>query len=483
MRVPRLVAITVGWLGLTVAVAAAAPASGVWSSVAARPAAAGPAGSSRASLADVAVQPGVQHVGRAQASPPTTADCEKAYKVACYQPAQIRRAYGLPAVYASGVTGRGTTIVIVDSFGSPTIRNDLSVFDRTFGLPAPPKFTVIHPAGRIPPYDPGNSDMVGWAGETTLDVEYAHTIAPGASILLVETPVSETEGVHGFPQIVTAEEYVLRHHLGDVISQSFSATEQTFPSRAAVQGLRGAYQLAQRDHVTVLTASGDSGAADVKLDESTYYLFPVTSWPDSDPLVTGIGGTQLHFSASGRPAMPTVWNDTYNKAANEFADGNAGPNPLAGGGGKSVLFGRPGYQNGVRNVVGGQRGVPDISMSAACNGSVDTYGTYRGAPAGWSQTCGTSEATPLFAGIVALADQVAGHPLGLINPALYRLAAEGAPGIVDIRSGNNTVSFSQGGHERTVRGFNATKGYDLASGLGTVNAAYFVRELAFAASH
>ena len=87
MRVPRLMAIAVGWLGLTVAVAAAAPASGVWSSVAARPAAAGPAGSSGASLADVAVQPGVQHVGRAQASPPTTADCEKAYKVGCYQPA------------------------------------------------------------------------------------------------------------------------------------------------------------------------------------------------------------------------------------------------------------------------------------------------------------------------------------------------------------------------------------------------------------
>jgi subtilase family serine protease len=148
-----------------------------------------------------------------------------------------------------------------------------------------------------------------------------------------------------------------------------------------------------------------------------------------------------------------------------------------------VEFSRPSYQNGVRNVVGNQRGVPDISMSAACNGSVDTYGSFGGAPVGWSPACGTSEATPLFAGIVALADQVAGHPLGLINPALYRLAAEGAPGIVDVRSGNNTVSFSQGGHEHTVRGFTATQGYDLASGVGTVNAAYFVRELAFAASH
>ena len=221
----------------------------------------------------------------------------------------------------------------------------------------------------------------------------------------------------------------------------------------------------------------------VGLDASTYYLFPVTAWPDSDPLVTGVGGTQLHFNAQGQPTAPTVWNDTYNKATNEFAEGNAGPNPLAGGGGKSILFSRPWYQNGVRNVVGNSRGVPDISMSASCNGSVDTYSTFGGAPAGWSPSCGTSEATPLFAGIVALADQVAGHSLGLINPALYQLSAEGAPGIVDVVSGNNTVSFSQGGHEHTVRGFNARPGYDLASGVGTVNAEYFVRELAFLAGY
>src|SRR5271165_2938441 len=443
MRIPRLMAVAIGVFGLTAA-AAAGPGSGDWSSVAARPAAAGPAASSASALADVAVQPGAQQAGRVQASPPTTASCEEAYNVACYQPAQIQQAYGLPA---------------------------------------PPSFQVIQPAGKVPAYDPGNSGMVGWAGETTLDVEYAHTVAPGASIVLVETPVSETEGVHGFAQIVTAEEYVLRHHLGDVISQSFSATEQTFPNAPAVQALRGAYQLAERDHVTVLAAAGDSGAAGVKLDQSTYYLFPVTSWPDSDPLVTAVGGTQLHFNAQGKPTAPTVWNDTYNQAANEFAAANVGPNPLAGGGGKSILFGRPSYQNGVRNVVGSQRGVPDISMSAACNGSVDTYGTYRGASAGWTPECGTSEATPLFAGIVALADQVVRHSLGLINPALYRLAAEGAPDIVDVRSGNNTVSFSQGGHEYTVRGFAATPGYDLASGVGTVNAAYFVRELALAASH
>jgi len=357
------------------------------------------------------------------------------------------------------------------------------VFDRAFGLPAPPAFRIIRPAGRVPPYDPANSDMAGWAGETTLDVEWAHAVAPGARLLLVETPVSETEGVHGFPQIVTAERYVLDHHLGGVISQSFSATEQTFPGPASVTKLRGAYQLAARDGVTVLAASGDSGAADIGLDESTYYLFPVTSWPDSDPLVTGVGGTQLHFDSRGRPTAPTVWNDTRNTGANEFADGNAGPNPLAGGGGRSVLFRRPGYQNGVRSVVGSRRGVPDVSMSAACNGAVDTYQSFGGAPAGWTPSCGTSEATPLFAGIVALADQVAGHALGLINPALYRLSAERAPGIVDVTSGNNTVSFSQGGHLHTVRGFSARRGYDLASGVGTIDAQYFVPELARLAGH
>jgi subtilase family serine protease len=482
MRVPGLVAVA---FGLTVALAAAAPAPGpgIPGSVAARPAATGPAAYSVGALADVAVRPGVQQAGRGQANPPTTADCEKAYKVVCYQPAQIRQAYDLAPLYARGVTGRGTTIVIVDSFGSPTIRHDLTMFDQAFGLPAPPKFTISQPVGRVPRYDPANSDMVGWAGETTLDVEYAHAIAPGASILLVETPVSETEGVHGFPQIIKAEQYVVRHHLGDVISQSFSATEQTFPSQAAIQALRGAYQLAARNHVTVLAASGDSGAADVKLDETTYYPFPVTSWPDSDPLVTAVGGTQLHVTATGKPAAPTVWNDTYNQAANVFAVGNAGPNPLASGGGRSVLFGRPGYQDGVKNVVGGQRGVPDISMSAACDGSVDTYGTYGGAPAGWSPSCGTSEATPLFAGIVALAAQVAGHPLGPVNPALYRLAAAHARGIVDVTKGDNTVSFTQGGKRRTVRGFTARPGYDLATGVGTVDAAYFVGELAAALGH
>jgi subtilase family serine protease len=426
-----------------------------------------------AAVPHIIVKPGVQRIGKAAAQTPrTTAYCERTYGIACYEPGQLRAAYNLPAVYASGVTGKGATIVIVDSYGSPTLAHDLAVFDRQFHYPAPPSLKVIAPVGPIPKYDPGNSDMTSWAGETTLDVEYAHTVAPGANILVVETPVSETEGVTGFPQVVAAEKYVLNHHLGDVISQSFSATEETFTGPQQLEPLRAAYELAYKDHVTVLAASGDSGAADVGRNGSTYYTRPVTSWPDSDPLVTGVGATRLLSGPKGTYSSVT-WNDTYNTNVS-----GPDPTPAASGGGKSVFFARPSYQNGVAQVTGASRGVPDISMSGACNGAVDVYSSYAGAPAGWSTVCGTSEATPEFAGIVALADQAAGHPLGLINPVLYLLSAVRAPGVVDVTKGNNTVAFRQGGKMVTVKGFAARPGYDLTTGVGTVDARYFVNELA-----
>jgi len=434
--------------------------------------------SPRALAEAVRISPDWRHIGQVfTGPPPTTKICEQQFKIACYQPAQLQQAYGLPSLLQAGITGKGQTIVIVDSFGSPTVAHDLAAFDAAFHLPAPPSLTVIQPAGKVPAYRP-TPNREGWAGETDLDVEWAHVMAPGASLLLVETPTSENEGTTGFPQIVAAENYVISNHLGGVISQSFSATEQTFPARQTVLALRGAITAAARAGVTMLAASGDSGAADVKFNGTTYYLHPVTSWPDSDPLVTGVGGTQLTLGKAGnRTAPDQVWNDTYNAAANQFILGGSGPSPLASGGGKSVFFARPAYQDQVRAVVGGRRGVPDISMSAACNGAVDMYQSYPGQPAGWYPTCGTSEATPLFAGVVALAGQLAGHPLGPINPRLYALAARHDPGIADITTGSNTVSVSQAG-AHTITGFTASPGYDLASGLGTVNAPAFVYALA-----
>jgi len=460
--------------------AAAAAASATVSTAAVSAGSAAPPSSAPVtSTAQVTVRPdAIRLPGAATQAPASTADCERLDGIACFDPDQLRAAYQLPPLYAKGVTGTGVTIMIVDSFGSPTIRTDLAAFDRQFGYPAPPDFTIIAPVGKIPPFDPGNSDMSGWAGETTLDVEYAHALAPGANILLVETPVSETEGVTGFPQIVRAEEYAIAHYKVGVISQSFSATEETFASYAQLDPLRGAYKAADDAHVTVLAASGDAGATDYRSNQVNYYTSRVTSWPDSDPLVTGVGGTQLRQQGAGYTSV--AWNDTYDRAWTLYGEGSTAPDPAASGGGTSEFFARPAYQDGVAAVTGGRRGVPDIAMSAACDGSVSIYSSYQPGQAGWSLTCGTSEATPEFAAIVALADQVAGHPLGQINPAIYRLESEHAPGIVDVTSGNNSVSFDQGANAKpvSVAGYPAGRGYDLVTGVGTVNAKDFVYELA-----
>jgi subtilase family serine protease len=416
------------------------------------------------------------------AQPPTTADCETQFGIACYQPFQLQRAYGMSSLYQAGLTGKGKTIVLVDSYGSPTITNDLATFDQETNLPPPPSFKIIQPAGAVPPYDSTNYDMGGWGFETSLDVEYAHTMAPGANILLVETPTDETLGVQGFPEMIEAENYVINHRLGDVISQSFGATEQTFPNHSSILSLRSAYFNALAHRVTVLSASGDGGATDDSAyDTSTgavnYYPFRVDSWPSSDPLVTSVGGTQLHLDANGdRTAPDNVWNDTALFGG-----------PASGGGGVSTVFQRPSFQNGVAHVVGRARGNPDLSMTAAVDGGVVVYlgytNTAYGVSPGWFVVGGTSEATPVFSGIVAIADQAAHHDLGWLNPTLYALGDNSRSGISDVTAGNNSVSGTQAlppvaGQTFSVQGFDAAPGYDLASGLGTANGPRLVGELA-----
>ena len=400
-------------------------------------------------------------------SPLPTSQCRTQLGIACYSPLQYRVAYDLNPLYdgsalGRSITGAGRTIVIVDSFGSPTIANDLATFDAQWGLPAAD--LQVMKFGNVPAFDPTDSTMVGWAEETTLDVEYAHSIAPGAKIVLAETPVAEVEGTSGFPEMMNAEKSLIDRGIGDVITQSFGATENTFPgfssgNFSSLLNLRYAFKDAQAHGVTVLGSSGDDGATDAESDATTLYPFRVNSWPSSDPLVTSVGGTQLNLDDSGNRLSPdVVWNDGHG----------------AGGGGVSGVFSRPVYQAGVAQEVGGKRGTPDISMSAAVNGAAWIYTSFGGVSVGWHLVGGTSEASPIFSGIVALADQAAGHRLGLINPALYIMgtlsAAGGSDGIVDVTSGNNSF----GG----VTGFTAKRGYDLASGWGTIDAATFVPALA-----
>jgi subtilase family serine protease len=419
--------------------------------------------------------------GKAFNAPAPTSQCvaNPSIGIRCYSPAQFEKAYGLAGLHAAGIDGSGETIAIIDSFGSPTIASDLHHFDQVFGVSNPygvpidpaiaqdPVLTIRTDAGTPPPFDPTNSDMVGWAQETTLDVEWAHVIAPKANILLEETPTSETEGVQGFPEIVTAENYVIDHHLANVITQSFGATEETFPNAQALLDLRSAFLNAARNGVTILGSSGDEGSTDFELNLEDLYPMQVNSWPSSDPLVTSIGGTQMNLDDSGNRLSPdVVWNDS----------------PIgiqaAGGGGVSAIFNRPDFQNGVKSVVGNSRGTPDISMNAAVDGGVWVYYTFAGTP--FHIFGGTSASSPEFSGIVAMADQVAGRSLGNINETLYSTPYGG--GIVDVTSGNNDIGPFENSDMQTyhVPGFDAGPGYDLASGLGTVYAARLVPALAAA---
>jgi subtilase family serine protease len=476
-------------------------------------AAAGPAAVTPGADAAVQVVPfAIGHAVAAgkMAQPPTTAECESDYGIACYQAFQLQRAYNLAPLFAEGIEGQGETIVIVDAFGSPSIASDLQTFDAQMGLPNPPSFKIITPEGPITTnptnctsvYTPSGpdlcSDYYGWTDETSLDVEWSHVMAPEANILLVETPVSEVEGVYGFPQIVAAENYVIDHHLGDVISQSFGASEQTFTSPSQIDSLRSAYVNAEQQGVTVLAASGDAGSTDEYCDPSSGCANPddiaccsstrAIDWPASDPLVTAVGGTQLRLNAAGyRTAPDSVWDDLSS------AVGVSGPVYTwgASGGGLSTVFSRPAFQDGVAGVVGDSRGTPDIAMSAAVNGAVDFYDTTDPSVDGWGIVGGTSEASPLFSGIVALADQVAGHSLGYLNPALYAMAASGAPdGIVPVSQGSNSYTFclaadiesddscASSSDLVTVPGFAASRYYNDATGWGTVDAALFVPALA-----
>ncbi|MFF2630659.1 S8 family serine peptidase [Kitasatospora griseola] len=400
----------------------------------------------------------IDAIGRV--APISTSDCVSQIGIHCYSPLQYRQAYNLNPLYQQGVTGKGRTIVIVDSFGSPTIQHDLEVFDKQWGIPDTQVEVVKW--GDVPVFDPTNPDHTGWAGETTLDVEYAHAVAPDAHIVLVETGVAETEGVTGLPEMMDAEKALMQHRDVDVISQSFGATENTFPGFdkgdfKSIESLRYAFRFAAAKDVTVLAASGDNGATDAMENGTDLYPYRVNSWPSADPLVTSVGGTELTLDNSGKRTAPDkVWHDDYGAA----------------GGGVSGVFERPWYQAGVANVTGDHRGTPDISMSAAVDGAAWTYESYDPTRVGWHLTGGTSEATPIFSGIVALADQLAGHRLGQLNPRMYALAQLPPQwsGITDVTEGDNSWS--------AVTGYKAVKGYDLASGLGTVDANRFVRSLA-----
>jgi subtilase family serine protease len=398
------------------------------------------------------------------AAAPTDSFCRSTLGFVCYSPFEIRRAYGLTDLIDNGNTGTGQTIIIIDSFGSPTIAADLHTFDVGYGLPDPPSFQVLAPLGTVP-FNPSDPDQLTWAGEATADVEWAHAMAPGANIVLMTSPVDETQGVTGLPEFLKLEQFALKHHLGNIISQSWGTPENNlFDSTAGVQVLTDFekfYAHAAEENVTVLAGTGDNGSSGLEMDGVTVYPMRVVNFPASSPRVTAVGGTSLYASTRGEHLTETVWNSLFGE----------------GGGGVSQYFAEPLYQTNSlprvdQTLLKGFRGLPDVSINADCNTAILIYESYIGAP-GFYTFCGTSEGPPQWAGIVAVANQFAGHPLGFLNPRLYQLGHNGRlfSSMHDIIVSDNSVGFA-------VPGYFATPGWDPASGWGTPRAGKLIRALA-----
>jgi subtilase family serine protease len=448
-------------------------------------------------------------------TPPTQAQCNSAIPVArrCFTPQSLRAAYNLQPLYNQGLDGHGVTIAIIDSWGSDTMAHDLHVFNQQFGLPsmcgeegvicAPgmPTFSELHvqgsPATNAPPptsNGTGQEDKSLWALEVALDVETSHAVAPGANILLVTTPTAETLGVQGFPQMMNAIQYVVDHNLASVVSMSLASAEDAFASTQSLLNLRHAFESAAQHGVTVLGASGDGGSAnDLKTpvgQGGTTIPFPTVEWPASDPLVLGIGGTYLCTDATASAAQGRIVDSSSPPTNCQNNPGQAEVGWTNSGGGFSHVFSRPAYQAtlpaGSTPIPAAQRGVPDVALQASSRTGDLVYLTLPpdglsglicpgGNPCstGWYDIGGTSLSTPQWAGMIAIGNQLNGHGLGLVNPAVYKIAADPAryaDDFFDVTVGNNQL-------DPNVPGFPATTGWDPVTGVGTPNAQNLVPDL------
>jgi len=328
-----------------------------------------------------------------------------------FSPQQISQAYGFNQIsFDNGAikgNGSGQTIAIIDAYNQPDIAGDLQTFDSQYGLQAPPSFTVVNENG-------GSSLPVAnqsWGLEISLDVEWAHAMAPGANILLVEA------NSDSYADLMTAVNYARNQPGVSVVSMSWGSSEWSgessynsyFTTPAGHQG------------VTFVASSGDNGTVE---------------YPSTSPNVLAVGGTQLTTDTSGDYLSEVAWSGS--------------------GGGISTEELEPSYQQGVATQTGGYRGVPDVAYNASSNSPYAVYDTtgYDG----WIEVYGTSAGAPQWAALVAIADQ--GRALdgedtldggSQTLPAIYQLPQSD---FHDITSGSNGT-------------YSAGPGYDLVTGRGS----------------
>jgi subtilase family serine protease len=354
-----------------------------------------------------------------------------------YSTDEVQTAYGLKPLYRAGLDGTGETIVIVDAYGSSTIAQDAEVFSQVYGLPdlTSANFQIVKAQGVTHnPHGPPRN----WAIETTLDVEWAHAIAPGAKIALVLA----TD--HG--SLDEAINYAVVHHLGNTISNSWSTLEGLGnPARFGRDNR--ILQMAAAQGIDVNFATGDFG------DEVIQVGFVTVDFPASSPFATGIGGTSLALNNNNTRKFETGWGTNLTRIVDISPSGGHVPDdgppivpPLhlgfqdGGGGGTSLTFAKPAFQSGLP---GTMRLVPDISMIADPFTGVEIIETIGG-QLSVGVIGGTSLATPVFSGVMAIAAQKAGHGLGQAAALVYSLPAGAVLDIVPVSSPNNPTGVIDG---------------------------------------
>jgi len=408
-------------------------------------------------------------------------DCLLPPASSCYAPRQFRVAYGIQAVLDSGIDARGETVTVLapppslSALTAPSpnapaaqsssaaavpppaqppttdIRQDLAAFDSMFRLPAARIQVVTTLAGSASPWQA--------SAEEAQDLEVVHTVAPAATLRVVLLPASVLDSrANATADMLAALRLAVSHT--DVASIGWSLGEHFF-TPAQVAQLHSILRGAAAHHVTVAASSGDNGAV-----SDLYGGTPVkeVSLPASDPLTLAVGGTTLTANpVTGTYISETTWNG---------GTGSFSVTPGASGGGFSHLYPRPAYQDGVPGIPA-RRGVPDVAGDANQQGGAPIV-LAAGSQSAVNSSPGTSAATALWAGLMALADQDAHHDLGFVNPAVYRIARSSSyhKAFHDITTGTN-LTLGPVNYQ-----YHAGPGWDPVTGWGSPNAQVLVPLLA-----
>jgi subtilase family serine protease len=362
------------------------------------------------------------------------------YAVCGYKPAQIQGAYGLTPQIAAGDDGKGVTVAIVDAFASPTLFADAHQYSENNQPGEVLEASQFSEKVHKPFVDAEACEASGWSTEQTLDVESVHATAPGAHILYDGGSSCLNEGLD------EADQEIIDKHLASVITNSWTGNEgELLEEQGTAAAFNNVLLMADGTGVGVQFSAGDEG------DEYTVVGMNVSNYPASSPYVTAVGGTSLEVSKRDERIGEFGWSTGKSVLCTEllaelgYPGCTAGsletylpPAPSAydygGGGGTTYLYPEPAYQDAVVPAALAERNsavthernrvVPDISMDADPSTGFTigiTQQFPKGVAYGEYRLGGTSLSSPLFAGVMADADQAAGKPLGFANPVLYYL--------------------------------------------------------------